>query len=353
VQQGTIVGQSGIEWSYDRYLRGEEGATRVQVDALGRQKGPPLRTRQPVQGKQLKLSLDFNLQDAAQQAIKTIGGGNPGAFVAMDPRSGEILALGSYPSFDPNIFSKPVKESTLKKLQSTANGAPLYDRAIAGLYPTGSTFKVITTWPALQTGTITPDTVIDDPARSRSGTSSSTTPETRPTGAVALRRRSRSRPTSSSTRMGGAAEWRKRGTPAALRAQLGIGRRTGIDLPGEFEGLLPTPQWRDRLFQGEQDGPPVDGGRQRQPRGRPGRSAVHATADGHGLLDGVNGGRVPRPHVGHAHRGRGRAHAAAHRAPPRPHVKISRKPPGDPRRPPRAASAGGRHVSDVFAGFPH
>ena len=67
-----------------------------------------------------------------------------GAFVAMDPRNGEVLAMGSYPSFDPNIFAKPLKQSTFNKLNSEENGAPLVDRAVNGLYPTGSTFKLIT-----------------------------------------------------------------------------------------------------------------------------------------------------------------------------------------------------------------
>ena len=348
VHQGTLVGQSGIEWSYDRYLRGQEGATRVQVDALGRQKGPPLRTRQPVQGKQLKLSLDFNLQDAAQQAIKSVGGGLPGAFVAMDPRSGEILALGSVPSFDPNIFSKPVKESTLKKLQSTANGAPLYDRAIAGLYPTGSTFKVITSVAALQTGTITPQTVIDDPGSVKIGNIVFHNSGNAANGAVALRQAIQVY--TRGARLNG-----ESGEPLQRYARkLGIGRRTGIDIPGEFKGLLPTPQWRDRLFkENKTDRPWTVGDNVNLAVGQGDLQATPlqmATA----YSTVINGGRVPRPHVGmEIEDAAGRTLQRIDPGPAR-HVKIApqnRQAILDGLH--AAATQAGGTSADVFRGFPH
>ena len=80
----------------------------------------------------------------------------PGGFVAMDPRSGEVLGLGSNPSYDPNVFAKGVRASVYKRLQDPDNGAPLANRATQGLYPTGSTFKLITATAALQSGLITP-----------------------------------------------------------------------------------------------------------------------------------------------------------------------------------------------------
>src|SRR5205085_537459 len=127
--------------------------------------------RQPLQGRQLKLSLDLGLEQAGQNAMAEAGGipivngekNRGGAFVALDPTDGELLGMGSYPSFDPNIFAKPLKESTFKKLNSENTGAPLINRAIQSGYPTGSTFKLITAQAALSTGTITPDTVSDDP----------------------------------------------------------------------------------------------------------------------------------------------------------------------------------------------
>ncbi len=97
----TGSGQSGIESQYDRFLRGRNGASRVQVDALGNLRGQ-LRNRRPEQGRQLRLSLDLGVQEAGQQAL----GGARGAFAVMNVRDGEVLALGSSPSFDPNQFSK-------------------------------------------------------------------------------------------------------------------------------------------------------------------------------------------------------------------------------------------------------
>src|SRR5215211_5791354 len=81
----------------------------------------------------------------------------------MDVKTSSIRALGSSPSFNPNVFSKQIRQSDYKRLTDPANGAPLSNRAMQGLYPTGSTFKLITSVAALQSGTITPDTVIDDP----------------------------------------------------------------------------------------------------------------------------------------------------------------------------------------------
>ncbi len=141
VALGDRVGQSGIELQYDRYLRGRNGASRVQVDAMGRPKGE-LSVRDPEPGKRLRLSIDFDVQKTGQAALERYG--LPGGFVAMDPRSGEVLGLGSNPGYDPNVFAKGVRASVYKRLQDPDNGAPLANRATQGLYPTGSTFKLIT-----------------------------------------------------------------------------------------------------------------------------------------------------------------------------------------------------------------
>ena len=185
VQQGTIVGQDGIEYTYDRYLRGRNGATRVQIDSLGRPTGE-LSLREPVQGKNLKLSIDLGLQREGEQAIAGLGNGR-GAFVALDPRNGEVLALGSAPTFNPNVFAKPLTDARYKALTSQANGAPLLDRAIRGEYPTGSTFKLITSVAGLQSGAFTPDTVIDDPGSVQIGNIVFQNSGGTPHGAIALR----------------------------------------------------------------------------------------------------------------------------------------------------------------------
>ena len=110
--------------------------------------------RDPTPGKRLRLSIDFDVQKAGQEALARYG--KPGGFVAMDPRSGEVLGLGSNPSYDPNVFAKGVTPSVYKRLQDPDNGAPLANRATQGLYPTGSTFKLITATAALESGLITP-----------------------------------------------------------------------------------------------------------------------------------------------------------------------------------------------------
>src|SRR3954467_5816607 len=160
VSMGDRVGQAGLEAEYDRYLRGRNGAARVEVDALGKLT-KTLNRVQPKQGEQLRLSLDLNLQRVAQQALA--GGTRRGPFAGMNVENGEVLALGSQPSFDPNIFSKPISQKTLDALTSKELGEPLFDRAIQGGYPTGSTFKLITATAALQSGLITPSTPLNDP----------------------------------------------------------------------------------------------------------------------------------------------------------------------------------------------
>jgi penicillin-binding protein 2 len=159
---GDNVGQQGIEDTYDSLLRGVNGATRVQVDASGRPTGGQLSLREPRTGNDLALTLDSDVQQVGEGALSSTG--HPGGFVAMDIHDGEILGMGSTPTYDPSIFAKPVvPQSVYKQLTSDATSAPLTDRAMQGLYPTGSTFKPITALAALSTGEFTPQTVINDP----------------------------------------------------------------------------------------------------------------------------------------------------------------------------------------------
>ncbi|MEA2458495.1 MAG: penicillin-binding protein 2 [Thermoleophilaceae bacterium] len=245
VQQGDRVGQAGIEYSYDRYLRGINGANRVQVDASGTVRGE-LAKRDPKSGRQLRLTLDYGVQNTAQNAMA----GRDGAFVAMDIKSGEVRALGSVPSFDPNVFSKQIKQSDYSRLSSQANGAPLFNRAIQGGYPTGSTFKPITSVAALQSGAITPDTPYTDSGSftlggglvlHNAGNASY--------GTLSLRRALQVSSDVFFYHLG--SELNSVGNGQQLQAwarRLGIGRTTGIDLPGEQPGVLPTAAWRNHLF---------------------------------------------------------------------------------------------------------
>ncbi len=249
VHMNDRVGQSGIEYAYDRFLRGIDGADRVQVDALGSLRGQ-LAKRQPKPGRQLRLTVDLKAQEAGQAAMA----GWRGAFVAMDIRSGEIRALGSSPSFDPNIFAKTIKEDDYKRLTSVDNGAPLANRATQGAYPTGSTFKLVTAAAALESGVITPDTPIHDGGSfDLGGGLVLKNAGDAAYGTISLRRALQVSSDVFFYNLG--AELNSKGDGEELQrwaTRLGIGRKTGIDLPAELPGLLPTPDWRNDLFKKKQ-----------------------------------------------------------------------------------------------------
>src|SRR3954454_6317095 len=159
LHQGDTVGQSGIEYEYDRFLRGKPGTDRVQVDALGRPT-EQLQNKPAQSGNDVRLTIDSSLQSYGEGALDSFG--LPGAFVAMNARNGEILAMGSAPTFDPTIFTHPITQSTYHALTSRETDAPLANRAIQGLYPTGSAFKMITATAALQNHLIGPNTIFND-----------------------------------------------------------------------------------------------------------------------------------------------------------------------------------------------
>jgi penicillin-binding protein 2 len=240
VELGDRIGQTGIEAEYDRFLRGINGATKVEVDALGNI-SRPLNDDPPEQGRQLRLSIDLDVQKAGQDALA--GGTGKGAFAVMDVNNGEVIALGSSPSFDPNGFSK-----NYARLRKDEN-APLANRAVQGGYPTGSTFKLVTAVAALEGGVITPDTILNDPGVLTVGTQEFKNAGGAVHGALALRQ---ALTVSSDVffyqlgqRMNTAADglllqrWMRR---------LSVGRETGIDLPDELPGRIPTPRWRNRGY---------------------------------------------------------------------------------------------------------
>jgi penicillin-binding protein 2 len=259
VSQQSIVGQSGLEWYYDRYLRGVDGAERVQVDALGRFTRY-LSERKPIAGHSLKLSLNLNLQKAGQQALAEAIGNNPpapaGAFVALNPVNGEVYAMGSSPTFDPNIFTKPLSEAAYKKLNNASSGFPLFNRAIQSSYPTGSTFKGITATAALQSGAWNLGSIYDDTGTYQNGPG-----DTRHNaghaayGSVDLTQAIQVSSDNFFYNLGrllnaDPTKYPKGGALQQWARKFGMGRTTGIDLGGENAGILPTPAWRagrDRL----------------------------------------------------------------------------------------------------------
>jgi penicillin-binding protein 2 len=257
VKGGTVVGQTGLEYSYDQYLRGVNGAQRIQVDANGRAKGA-LRTVSPKAGNDLRLSIDLGLQKAGQQALQTgiqlaNRNGNPadaGAFVALDPRNGEVLGMGSSPSYDPNTIPKLTRAQYAAEFQSKAGGSPQIDRALDGLYPVGSTFKVITAAAAMAAGKITPGTVYDDTGAFRLGAQVRHNSGNASYGPVAMRDAFRFSVDTYFYALGAALNVDPLRNPngGALQTwarQFGFGARAPIDLQTSNTGTVPSPRWRN------------------------------------------------------------------------------------------------------------
>ena len=295
VALGDRVGQSGIELQYDRYLRGRNGASRIQVDARGLPKGE-LSVRDPRPGKRLRLSIDFGVQKAGQAALARYG--KPGGFVAMDPRSGEVIGLGSNPSYDPNVFAKGISSAVYKRLQDPDNGAPLANRATQGLYPTGSTFKLITAVAGLESGLISPATVLFDGGSLTVGGVTFRNAGNVSHGAVALPRALQVSSDVFFYRVGLMADQKGGEVIQSWANRLGLGRATGIDLPGEGAGLVPTPEWRNRLFRRNLTDRPWSSGDnvnlavgQGDLQANPLQMAVAYSAV-------ANGGRIVTPHIG-------------------------------------------------------
>lgn len=255
LRQGQIVGKGGLEYQYDDDLRGRDGAERIEVDAQGRPRGRPA-DLEPVPGNQLKLTIDRDLQERGQQVLteavaksgglrNKIGQRKGAALVAMDPSSGGILAMASYPSFDANVLARPITQERLERLFSERNGAPQFNRAISANYPLGSTFKPVTAVAALESGLVTPSTVGPGGSCLTFGSAGQ---EFCNAGKAALQPTNLEQSLTISSdvyyyRLGanlyprgdGLQRWAKR---------LGFGRRTGVDLPGEVAGEVPGSAWK-------------------------------------------------------------------------------------------------------------
>ncbi|MDX6590140.1 MAG: penicillin-binding protein 2 [Solirubrobacterales bacterium] len=244
LQPGDMVGQSGVEYAYDRYLRGRPGLTKVQVNALGQPTpGGQLVSQPPVPGDNLKLTLDPKVQTAGEAALAEKG--LHGAFVTMNVRNGQILGMGSYPTFDPSVFTKPMTQSQVNELYRDPELGILTDRATESYYPTGSTFKLITALAALEGNVITPSTTIVDNGKLTVGTQSFQNAGGAAYGALTL---VPALEVSSDVFFYnlGLKMW-DTGQLQRWAAKLGIGKQSGLDIPGETEGLVPNKKWRDEL----------------------------------------------------------------------------------------------------------
>jgi penicillin-binding protein 2 len=252
VQAGTVVGQEGLEYYYDRYLRGEAGVQRVAVNAAGYAVASKLAPKPPRAGHSLKVTLDLALQKESEKALlegieHARASSKPavaGAFVAMDPRNGQVLSIGSYPSYDPNRFAKPLTEAEYKQLQgSRTGGGRLTDRAVNGTYPTGSTFKPITAMGALEAGVIGPGTALGAGQCITVSTQQFCNAGHADYGALSLVDALRVSSDTYFFETGKLANGYGDVIQRKAR-ELGLGRHTGIDLPSEIPGIVPDRKWR-------------------------------------------------------------------------------------------------------------
>lgn len=236
-RMGDLVGKAGIERVYDRALRGRDGRVRVEVDARGR----PVRelTGEPSSpGRSIVLTIDLDVQQAAEAAL----GSRTGAVVVMDPRNGEVLALASHPTFDPNAFAAGISARNWTRLTGD-RGLPLLNRAVDSAYEPGSVFKIVTAAAALTRGTATRSSRINCPGFLRLG--GRTFRDLKAHGTVDF--------------ITGVAQscnvffWTlglRTGNDALaqMARALGLGERTGIDLPSEAPGLIPSSAWKQRVL---------------------------------------------------------------------------------------------------------
>ena len=235
-EPGDVVGKSGVEQSYDALLRGVDGSRDVLVDSHGREVGR-LGSEHAVPGQDLKLTIDIDIQRAAEHAL----GDRQGAIVAMDPHTGEILALVSHPTFDPNAFSVRISRNQWAKYMDDPEH-PLLDNAIQAQLAPGSTFKIVMSVAGLEEGIAQNLRVNCQGGASFYGhffacdahhglvTIQNAIPLSCDTYYYTLAQR---------LGIGPMAEWAHR---------LGLGQKTGIDLPNEVSGVVPSEEWKLRAI---------------------------------------------------------------------------------------------------------
>jgi penicillin-binding protein 2 len=269
---GDIVGKAGVELTYDKSLRGRDGVQDLEVNAAG-EVVRTLGGRPPVAGKDLRLAVDLDLQQTAEQALadgmraaralpdRERGGTYPaqaGTAVVLDPDDGSVLALASLPQYDPRRFVGGISRNDFTRYARDP-GKPLLDRAVQSVYPPGSTWKPFTAVAGLRNGTITPSTSYSCPGSFTLGNYTKRDWTPRGHGAVALTDSLRLSCDVYYYNLGaqfGAAERAQedRGEKVDERMQstargFGFGRQPDLDLPYGAEGTVPTREWRKRFWE--------------------------------------------------------------------------------------------------------
>jgi penicillin-binding protein 2 len=237
LKSGDIVGQSGIEKVYNAMLMGEDGAKRVVVNSTGRE----IRTLEevpPSEGKRLQLTIDYDVQKAVEDAFATSGFN--GAAVVLDPSDGGVLAFASLPAYDPNAFAAGIDHRTWASLM-TDNDRPLNDRAIQGTYSPGSTFKMAVALAGLEEGIITPDFKVNCPGHANFYGRDFKCWKHGGHGAMDLEHAIQNSCDVYFYTVGNMLGVDKINKWATA---LGIGVKSGIDLPNEKQGLVPSTAWK-------------------------------------------------------------------------------------------------------------
>lgn len=245
---GDPIGRSGIEQVYETVLKGVDGAEIVEIDASGN-KLRSLRRIDPIPGQNIYLALDIDLQKSVYAYMKVATlklNICCGAAIVQNPQNGQILSMISFPSYDSNVFTDPQKAADVKKYFTDEN-APLLNRAISGVYPPGSTFKIVTALAGLSSGKITKNTLFEDTGITKIGiwtfanwyfTSSGKTE-----GSVDIVKALQRSNDTFFYRVGETIGEKVLGDTAR---KIGFGQKLGIDLPGEETGLIPDDVWKQK-----------------------------------------------------------------------------------------------------------
>ncbi len=241
LKSGDIVGQSGIEKVYNAMLMGEDGERKVVVNSVGREIRK-LDEDQPVEGKRLQLTIDSDVQQAIEDGFDQLGFN--GAAVVLDPASGGVLGITSRPAYDPNAFAGGLDRATWAALMGDAD-LPLNDRAIQGRYSAGSTFKMAVATAALQEGIITPDFRVHCVGGANFYGRPFKCWKKGGHGTIDLRHAIEQSCNVYFYTVGNMTGIDKIHKWATF---LGLGVKSGIDLPNEVQGLVPSPAWKQARF---------------------------------------------------------------------------------------------------------
>ena len=236
---GDIVGKAGLERKYNDTLTGTDGMRRVIVNSVGK----PVRTlddTEPIPGKPIQLTIDYNLQAVAEQELA----GKVGAMIALDPRTGEILAMTSQPSFNPNDFSVRIPSKEWRVLNDDPN-KPMLDRAIQAQLAPGSVFKILESAAMLESGVPPPDFHVFCPGYAVFYGTVRHDWDPKGHGEVGLHK---AIVHSCDVFFYNVGERLGIDRIAYYATALGLGKRTGIDLPGEEPGLVPSSEWVERVY---------------------------------------------------------------------------------------------------------